>query len=410
MTTATNKRLFEEIESYRSEAVKFLSNLISYEAIAPESGGKGEWEKADFIQAFLERVGFDEIKRYDAQDERVPSKRRPNIVAKYFGENKEKTLWLVSHMDVVPPGDLSLWKTNPFQAFIEGDKIYGRGTEDDGQAIASSVFALKALVDLKIKPKFNVALAIVSDEETGSKYGIDHLITSGLFKKEDLIVVPDAGNEEGSVIEVAEKSILWLKFSVIGKQTHASTPNKGVNASLHAMKLGIELYEMLKSKYNIYDGLFDPPLSTFEPTKREANVENVNTIPGRDVFYFDCRVLPSYNVNEVLSNIKKLCSLYEQIYPVEVRVEEVAKSEAPPPTSIASEVVQRLKQSIKLVKGIEARAIGIGGGTCAAHFRRAGVQAAVWMTTDSTAHQPNEYCKVSNLINDAKVFSLMPII
>jgi succinyl-diaminopimelate desuccinylase len=69
-----------------------------------------------------------------------------------------------------------------------------------------------------------------------------------------------------------------------------------------------------------------------------------------------------------------------------------------------------LKQSIKLVKGIEARAIGIGGGTCAAHFRRAGVQAAVWMTTDSTAHQPNEYCKVSNLINDAKVFSLMPII
>lgn len=408
--TITTKKLLEEIESYRSEAIKFLSNLISYEAIAPENGGEGEWEKANFIQTYLEKIGFDEIKRYDAQDNRVPSKWRPNIVAKYFGENKEKTLWFVSHMDVVPPGDLSLWKTNPFQALVEDNKIYGRGTEDNGQAIVSSVLALKALIDLKIKPKFNVALAIVSDEETGSKYGIEYLINSGLFKKEDLVVVPDAGNEEGSAIEVAEKSILWLKFSVIGKQTHASTPNKGVNASLHSMKLGVELYEMLNSKYNVCNELFDPPLSTFEPTKREANVENVNTIPGRDVFYFDCRILPNYSVSEVLSSIKKLCSLYEQIYPVEVRVEEVTKSEAPPPTSITSEVVQRLKQSIKSVKGIEAKVIGIGGGTCAAHFRRAGLQAAVWMTTDSTAHQPNEYCKVSNLINDAKVFSLMSIV
>ncbi|MBO3763044.1 MAG: M20 family metallo-hydrolase [Candidatus Brockarchaeota archaeon] len=410
METTISKKLLGEIESYRSDATKFLSNLISYEAIAPENGGKGEWEKANFIQAFLEKMGFDEIERYDAQDDRVPSKRRPNIVAKYFGENKEKTLWFVSHMDVVPPGALSLWKTNPFQAFIEDEKIYGRGTEDNGQAIVSSIFALKALVDLKIKPKFNVALAVVSDEETGSKYGIEHLIKSGLFKKEDLVVVPDAGNEEGSAIEVAEKSILWLKFSVTGKQTHASTPNKGINASLLGMKLGIEVYEMLKLKYNYYDNLFDPPLSTFEPTKKETNVENINTIPGRDVFYFDCRILPSYNVDEVLSSIRKFCSFYEQIYPVEVRVEEVARSEAPPPTSATSEVVQRLKQSIKLVKGIEARVVGIGGGTCAAHFRKSGIQAAVWMTSDSTAHQPNEYCKLSNLVNDAKVFSLMPII
>jgi len=136
----------------------------------------------------------------------------------------------------------------------------------------------------------------------------------------------------------------------------------------------------------------------------------VNTIPGKDVFFFDCRILPSYDIEQVIVDIKKICSLYGQIYPVRVSVEEIAKSNAPPPTNENSEVVVRLKESIKLTRNVEAKAIGIGGGTCAAHFRRIGIQAAVWMTTDSTAHQANEYCKISNLINDAKVLATMAII
>ena len=42
--------------------------------------------------------------------------------------------------------------------------------------------------------------------------------------------MPDAGNENGTMIEVAEKSILWLKFKILGKQTHGSMPEKGINA------------------------------------------------------------------------------------------------------------------------------------------------------------------------------------
>ncbi|UCD92845.1 MAG: hypothetical protein JSV43_02695 [Methanobacteriota archaeon] len=49
--------------------------------------------------------------------------------------------------------------------------------------------------------------------------------------------------------------------------------------------------------------------------------------------------------------------------------------------------------------------VGIGGGTCAAYFRQKGLDACVWFTGDQTAHAANEYCKIDNLIDDAKVFA-----
>jgi len=68
-------------------------------------------------------------------------------------------------------------------------------------------------------------------------------------------------------------------------------------------------------------------------------------------------------------------------------------------------VVEALKLAIKDVYKREAKTVGIGGGTVAAFFRRAGLNAAVWATLDEVAHQPNEYCILSNLINDTKVFA-----
>ena len=49
--------------------------------------------------------------------------------------------------------------------------------------------------------------------------------------------------------------------------------------------------------------------------------------------------------------------------------------------------------------------MGIGGGTVAALFRHAGIPAACWAKLDETAHQPNEYCIIDNMVGDAKVFA-----
>jgi len=153
------------------------------------------------------------------------------------------------------------------------------------------------------------------------------------------------------------------------------------------------------------DPVFDPPVSTFEPTKKEANVENVNTVPGKDVFYIDCRVLPQIPLAQVLEAIRAYGAEVEKTHGVTVEYHEVQREDAAPPTSPHSEVVVRLTRAIEAVHGHRPRPAGIGGGTVAAVLRRAGFPAVVWSTLEHNAHQPNERSSIPFTIMDAQVFA-----
>jgi succinyl-diaminopimelate desuccinylase len=399
------KNLKSKVEELSDHGVKLLSELIEIPAISPDSGGKGELAKAEKIMEYLD--GFD-VERVDVEDERALGGVRPNIIAKIKGYRK-RTIWIVSHMDVVPEGDEKLWTTPPFKAVIRDGKIYGRGSEDNGQSLVASLIAGRAILELNYQPEYTFGLVFVSDEETGSKYGIQDLLKRKIFKKDDLIVVPDGGTPAGNMVEIAEKSILWMRFSVFGKQTHASTPEKGLNASRLAMNFLIRIDEVLNKKFNAENNLFSPPRSTFEPTKREKNVDNVNTIPGLDISYMDCRIIPEYNPDDVVSLVEEEKEKFEKESGARIEVEVVQK-ESSPPTDENSEVVRVLKKALELARGVKAGVYGMGGNTCGAFFRKAGFQTAVWSTVDNTAHQPNEYCRIDNLIADAKVFAVIPFI
>ncbi len=405
-----SQNIFSEIERQKNEIAQVLMELIRIPAIAPESGGEGELKKTEKLMQILESVGFDKIERYDADDERVPSKKRPNIIAYYYGEYSTERLWVITHLDVVPPGEESLWTvTKPFEPIIKEGRIYGRGSEDNGQSMVASIFAVKTLKNLGMKPKRTVALAFVADEELGSTYGIQYLIKQGLFRKDDLVVVPDSGNENGSFIEVAEKSGLSFRVRTTGKQTHASRPDKGLNAHRIGMEYVLALDKVLHEKYSLKHEYFDPPESTFEMTKKEKNVDAVNIIPGQDIVHFDCRILPSYSLQAILTDIHGLAEEFEKKTGAKIKIEVLRKSVAPKPTDANSKIVVMLKEAIRKVRGIEPKVGGIGGGTCAAFFRKIGVPAVVWSTIDEMAHQPNEYAKIENLVNDAKVFASLAI-
>ncbi|HHC19533.1 MAG TPA: M20 family metallo-hydrolase, partial [Euryarchaeota archaeon] len=236
----------KEIERLKDEMVHTLMELIKVPAIGPDNGGEGEYDKAMKLLETIKDWPFDKIEKYDAPDPRAKNGVRPNILAYYYGEKGEESprLWILTHLDVVPPGDLSKWtETKPFEPVIKDGKIYGRGSEDNGQSLVASLYAVRAMMNLGIRPKRTIVLAFVSDEETGSKYGIDWLMKEHpeLFRKDDLVLVPDGGNEDGTFIEIAEKSILWLKLKVKGKQVHASMPEKGLNAHRVALELALEI-------------------------------------------------------------------------------------------------------------------------------------------------------------------------
>lgn len=389
------------LNSQVENIVELETMLTSHIAIAPEGNGNGEVEKCNALEQWLRKNGFENIERFEAPDNRVSDGIRPSLVVTIPGASDEYRTWVMAHLDVVPTGDLSLWKSDPWKVQRDGDILIGRGVEDNQQGLCSSVFAALYYLKNGITPGHTIKLLFVADEENGSEYGIIWLLKNkNLFRKEDIILIPDGGDSEGRTIEIAEKNILWLSVHVIGKQTHGSRPDSGANACLAASDLSVRLHK-LENIFNKKDELFEPDYSTFQPTKRAKNVDSINIIPGEDWFCMDCRILPCYPLKDVIAEIDKNCRSIENEYGVKVEYTTPQKSESPA-TPVNTPVAQKLAAAIKQVHGIDAKFIGIGGGTVGAELRREGYNAVVWSTLDDMAHQPNEYCKISNLIKDSQ--------
>ncbi len=401
-------QIFKRLEESRDEVIELQRELTAKVALGPENGGSGEHEKAYYVKRLLEEMAPDFLEEVRAPDDRVKAGYRPNLLARWKGTERRSATWVLSHSDIVPPGDLTLWDGDPYVIRVDAERIYGRGVEDNQHGIVSSYLALKAVLKEGARPSRAVALAIVADEETGSGMGLQYVLSNrrDLFSGDDLIVVPDFGNEDGTMIEVAEKSMLWLRFTILGKQCHASTPEEGKNTLRGAAHLIVAL-DRLKEFFPAQNDLFTPANSTFEPTKIEANVPNVNTIPGRDVFYLDCRVLPEVSLDHVIRECEAIALEIGNAHGLVVKVDLVTRNDAALPTPADAPVVRALSDAIKKVTGKKAHPTGIGGGTVAAFFRKAGLPVAVWSTLTETIHQPNEYCLISNIITDAKILACL---
>lgn len=384
--------------------IRALSEMIAIPSISPESGGEGESDRAEFLVSLLKENGITDISRCDAPDRKAKNGLRPNVIAT-LGKGKSY-LWVISHMDTVPVGDRKLWKTDPFRATVKDGKIYGRGSEDNGQSLIASLFAAKSLLEEGIAP--SVKLAFVSDEELGSAKGITYVASKKLFSSGDEFLVPDSGNHLGDEIEIAEKHSLWTRIRTVGRQTHASMPDTGVNAKVAASRFLVFIRDYLYARYNARDDLFNPvPFSTFEPTKQMSNVENVNTIPGTDEFYIDARILPRYSLATILKDMRQVADVFSRRTGAKITVEVFKQSNAAKPSSSSSSIAGKLAGAIRNARGIEPRFVGIGGGTCANIVRAGGFEAVVWSTEDGMAHQPNEYSRISNMVSDAEVMASM---
>lgn len=395
--------VLEKIERSRDRIIEEMCDMIRIPAISPANGGTGESRRADHM--IMRLKGYDTVLRVDVPDDTDPSIMRSNILAKKRGK-EEGTVWIVSHLDTVPTGNLEDWDSPPFEPRVEDGRIYGRGTEDNGQAVISSIFASE-FIDKDILTGKSIGIALVADEENTSKMGIDYLVKNKCFSKDDIFIVPDWGSPGGSQIVVDEKDLIWLNFSISGRTTHGSTPGKGINAFRTAAHLIVELESEFNKEFPSEDQMFKPSISTFEPTRSTNHVENVNTIPGYYDFSIDVRLLPHYKIDDVVSVAEKVAEKIADEYGAEILVEEIQRHKSGKSSSIENETYLALRDSIKHVTGTEPIPIGIGGATCANFFRLAGYDAYVWGTGGGTLHTPNEYVEIDNIIIDAKVFATL---
>ncbi|SBW10613.1 Peptidase M20 [uncultured delta proteobacterium] len=404
---AVLQTLLNDIGKQRAEVIAIQRELVARPALNPEDGGEGEEAKARWIEEYLLQKGLPQAERIDVPDERVPAKVRPNLIIRYPGAS-ERTLWIVGHLDTSPPGDLSQWTGSPWALRIVGDTIYGRGVEDNHQAITSGLILMESMARNRVTPPLSFGLVLHASGKYffSGTYGLAAMLAvrPDLFKPGDLVVVPDQGNYEGSDLLVGEKGLLWLKITVTGKQVHSAFPYRGVNALDAGGSLIADL-RGLHQRFAEKNALFDPPTSTFVPTAMISGNPQVNQIPGEFVFHMDCRLLLPYTADEVQGAVRTLADAAEKRDNVTITVERKYTIPTTPVTPPDALVVQAVRRAVLAELKVTAKPIGTGGATVAGELRAKGIPVLVWANVEGTGLAANEHITVTKLLEASRIFA-----
>jgi succinyl-diaminopimelate desuccinylase len=120
----------------------------------------------------------------------------------------------------------------------------------------------------------------------------------------------------------------------------------------------------------------------------------------------DMRILPRYPIKTVLPVIDRIKAEVEAKHRVMINYTSAQQVESRA-TPADSPLVAMLSAAVREVYGLKTRPVGVGGGTVGSFLRNKGIHCVIWSRVDDTAHQPNEYALIANILGDAKVMALL---
>jgi succinyl-diaminopimelate desuccinylase len=279
---------------HEADLVRFLQQLVRMNTVNPPGYNYGEI--TTFLTQTLNDIGL-QARRVpvpvSAQRKTQPellAYPRYNVIARWDAGAK-KTVHFNAHFDVVPVS--GKWRHGPFNPVVEQGWMYGRGTSDMKGAIASIVFALKALRATGTKPNFNVEVSFCADEETDSTLGTGWVTQHGKVRA-DYAIVGEGG--EGDAVCCGHNGVVWLNVHVHGKAAHGSIPERGINAleKMSALVLALDEYKQILARktFRSPDGRVMVPTMNLGGVFASGEGGKVNTVPAAASFTIDRRVLP----------------------------------------------------------------------------------------------------------------------
>ena len=400
--------LLEDLSRQQGQVIALQRELVAFAALNPEHGGQGEAKKARWIAEWLRDHGIFSLEEMDYPDKRVESNVRPIIVVQYPHKRvyeKKPMLWLFARLDVPPAGPEQFWASPPFALRVCGETLYGRGVEDNNQAIVTGLLLLDAMHRHAIEPPMGFGLVLVPGALVDFSVGIERVLhdRAELFQEKDMFLLLHHGNPEGSLIEVAEKANQWLKITVQGKQGYAGYPEMATNAFAAGMELAQGL-PGLQERFPDISPMFHGK-ALFTPTKVEDNTVDGNHIPGMFSFYVDVRIDPAYPMDAPKNAVAALAAVTEAKHGVRIAVESLV---ATPPVAATSEkapVVLALQRAVMQHSGLWPSLTGIDGASMASAIRAKGYPVAVWGMLHNLRNQSDEYMTVSAHLEQAKVLA-----
>ncbi len=346
---AVREPALSAIPRAEEDVVSLLRDLIRIDTTnagdRPET--VGEWQAADYAEACLREVGFDPAPFH------TTSTKRAGLVLRIPGTDPDapgRALLLHGHLDVVAAAR-DAWSHPPFAAEIAQDPasgldmVWGRGAVDMKDMVAMILAVARHWGRTGIRPRRDVVLLLLPDEEAGGLHGSHWLVD---HRPDIFEGVTEAVGEVGGfsmtirddlrlyLVQTAEKGINWLRLRAAGRVGHGSMLNddNAVTALCRAVtRVGehrfpvhvtdttrafvAELSDALGVELDPYDTaeltrvlgplarIVGATMSnTVNPTMLEAGAK-VNVIPGEATAHVDARFLPGHE-DELLATVDEL--------------------------------------------------------------------------------------------------------
>jgi len=327
---------------------------------------------------------------------------RPNVIARLKGTVGKPTLIFNGHIDTVPVGDEKLWSVEPLGGVVKDGRLYGRGSCDMKGGIAGMTEAVRAIQDFHTKPKGDIVLECVVDEERGGYLGTKYVTERGVVG--DFCINGDGGELK---VGICSKGDYGVEIVTHGKAAHASRPELGINAVHQMIRLANEIRriprrnEWSKRRHK----LVGPPLINISVL--EGGVQR-NMVPDYCRMVVDRRTVPTYEtMDDARKEIANVIEEEKRRDPkLKVDVKEIIDVDAYE-ISYNEPVAQALLTAGKKVLGRKPRLSGSKGFTDG-HWLTVnnGIPCSTFGGLGGGVHGVDEYADIESFVKSAKVYAL----
>jgi len=420
VNSKVRRELSDALESRRDETVNFLKKLVQTPSI---TGSEGKCAQVCYdkirqigLDADMWEIDVGEMRKHPAYNDVVkfpPSdfslayEGRPNVAGVYHSQDRGQSIILNGHMDVVTPEPLSKWTHDPWGAEVEGNKLYGRGAIDMKSGIASMMIAVQTILEMGLKPKGDVTVECVIEEEAGVGNGTLASLLRGY--RADACIVTEA--TELAICNSMRAGLYW-RITVEGKASHGVEKWKGVDA----IQLGSQLLNSLKFLEASLSSAESHPLYREYPIPAPITPDKIRAGLWKGMIAPQCVIegyfepLPGRPIEE-----------WERIFTnfiVNVSRHDPWLRENPPKVEFTERYsgyeldanhpfVQALKEAYHEVKNGQAKIIGADGGNDAwVRSIFGGSSTVTFGPSGGNAHGADEFVNIDDILATEKILAL----
>lgn len=352
-----------------------LKELVRRPSLTPEDAGC-----QNLICERLERSGFAAT--------RFNCKAVSNLWLRHG--SKPPLLAFAGHTDVVPAGNLSLWKTDPFDPVEKDGRLYGRGAADMKGGLAAVVTACESFAGAHPDHKGSLALMLTSDEEGPARDGTRYLMQELNKRNEriDWCVIGEPSSEKsvGDTIRNGRRGSLSGLLKITGRQGHIAYPEKTVNPIHRAFPL---LHQMSRLQWDDGNAHFPPTGFQFSRISADAGASNV--VPQTLEAAFNLRFSTETTDAAIRKRIRTLLDESGQEYSLDWDLS------AQPFLTRPGLLTQTAQNAIRKITATDARLSTAGGTSDGRFIAPGGTEVVEVGPVNETIHQVNEYVRIEEL-------------